>query len=93
MSIHESTAVEDTDSVKSRLRRALTECHTVIYESGDTYSVTSQSGREYTVDARDGHCDYPDAQYNLIGDDLCKHALRVAVVRGERAISRRHQPR
>jgi hypothetical protein len=28
----------------------------------------------------------PDAQYNLDDGDLCKHALRVSVVRGERVI-------
>jgi hypothetical protein len=86
MSTHDSTEVEGTDSVKPRLRRALTEYHTVINEGGDTYSVTSQSGREYTVDADVGRCTCPDAEYNLASDDLCKHALRVAVVRGERVI-------
>jgi len=85
MSTNESTEVEGTD-VKPRLYRALTEYHTVIHDGGDVYSVTSQSGREYAVDARDGRCTCPDAEYNLDADDLCKHALRVAVVRGERVI-------
>jgi len=85
MSTNESTEVEDTD-VKPRLYRALTEYHTVIHERGNVYSVTSQSGREYTVDARDGRCTCPDAEYNLDDGDLCKHALRVAIVRGERVI-------
>jgi hypothetical protein len=85
MSTNESTEVEGTD-VKPRLYRALTEYHTVYPEGGDVYSVTSQSGNEYAVDARDGRCTCPDAQFNLTDDDLCKHALRVAVVRGERVI-------
>ena len=85
MSDYESTEVESI-AAKPRLRRAVTECMTVIHEGGDIYSVTSESGREYTVDACDGRCDCPDAQYNLASDDLCKHAYRVAVVRGKRVL-------
>ena len=59
---------------------------TAIHEGANIYSITSQSGRECVVDARDGSCTCPDAQYNLDDGDLCKHALRVSVVRGERAI-------
>jgi len=85
MKAYKPAEVEST-VVKPRLRRALCEYHTVIHERGDVYSVTSQSGYEYTVDAQEGRCTCPDAQYNLPSDDLCKHALRVAVVRGERVI-------
>lgn len=83
MSIHESKAIEGTDSVKPRLYRALTEYHTVINEGGDIYSVTSQSGREYMIDAREERCTCPDHQYRK---KMCKHILRVALVRGERVI-------
>jgi hypothetical protein len=82
---YESTEVESTD-VKPRLRRGVTECMTVIHKGGEVYSVTSQSGREYTIDACNGRCDCPDAQHNLGSDERCKHAFRVAVVRGERVI-------
>jgi len=85
MSTNESTSIETTD-VKPRLYRALTECHTFIHEGDDTYSVSSQSGREYIVDAHDGSCTCLDAEYNLADNDRCKHALRVAVVRAERVI-------
>jgi hypothetical protein len=81
-----ATAEEESTAVKPRLRRSVTECMTAIHEGGDIYSVTSESGREYTVDACDGRCDCPDAQQNLASDDLCKHAYRVAVVRGNRVL-------
>lgn len=29
----------------------------------------------YTVDAREGRCECPDQQYNLEGDERCKHYL------------------
>jgi len=79
-----ATAEEESTVVKPRLRRALTEYHTVIHEGGDVYSVTSQSGSEYRVDAREGRCTCPDHQYR---EKTCKHILRVAVVRGERVIT------
>ena len=85
MTTNVPTEVESTD-VKPRLRRGITECMTVICTGGDVYSVTSESGTEYTVDAHSGACTCPDAQHNLTNGDRCKHALRVAVVRGERVL-------
>jgi hypothetical protein len=78
--------VEQELGVKPRLHRAVTEYLTVVHKGGGIYTVSSQSGREYTVDAREARCDCADAQYNLDDDELCKHDYRVEVVRGERAI-------
>ena len=80
------TAEEESTAVEPRLLRGITEKATVIHEGGDVYSVTSQSGREYAVDARSGRCTCPDAEYNLEEGDLCKHAYRTLVVRGDRVI-------
>lgn len=63
---------------------ALTECMTVLRVAPDLYSVTTQSGREYTVDAREPACECPWAFYNP--SDTCKHAERVAYATEEKAI-------
>ena len=59
---------------------------TVLQDAPGVYSVTTQSGSEYTVDAREGRCTCSSAQYNLSAGEQCKHELRVAFATGERAI-------
>lgn len=63
--------------------RALAEYMTVLAEGGDIYSVTTESGSEYRVDAREGRCTCPDHQYR---DVRCKHIRRVAFATGEKVI-------
>jgi len=58
----------------------------VLPEGGDVYTVVGQNGGTYQVDGREGRCTCPDYKHNLTDDERCKHALRVAVVRGERVI-------
>ena len=74
---HESNGLEDRDV------RALTEYMTVLPLAGDVYSVTTQSGSEYRVDAREGRCTCPDHQYREV---KCKHCRRVTFATGERPI-------
>jgi len=74
---HESNDLEDRDV------RALTEHMTVLPLRGDVYSVTTESGSEYRVDARKGRCTCPDHQYREVE---CKHLRRTAFVTGERPI-------
>ncbi len=50
---------------------------------GDVYSVTTQSGSEYRVDAREGRCTCPDHQYREVE---CKHIRRTRFATGQRAI-------
>jgi hypothetical protein len=59
---------------------------TVTPKGGGIYEVHSSSGETYEVDARTGRGTCPDAQHNLSNGELCKHAFRVEIVRGERAI-------
>jgi len=66
--------------------RALTEYMSVLLEGGDVYTVVGQNGGTYTVDAREGRCTCPDAEYRLDDDEACKHERRVAFATGERAI-------
>jgi hypothetical protein len=63
--------------------RALTEYMTVLPFRGDLYSVTTESGSEYRVDARGGRCTCPDYLYRNV---RCKHQQRVAFATGERPI-------
>lgn len=72
-----STELDDRDV------RALTEYMTVLDEGGDVYSVTTESGREYRVDAREGRCTCPDHKHR---DARCKHLRRVAFATGERPV-------
>lgn len=55
-------------------------------EGGDIYTVVGQHGSTYTVDAREGRCTCPDAEYNLDPDEACKHELRTLVATGDLAI-------
>lgn len=84
----DAESLESTD-LDQRDVRALTEYMTTLPLGGDVYSVTTQSGSEYRVDALKGRCTCPDAEYNLPTDDgrkRCKHAARVAFATGERPI-------
>jgi hypothetical protein len=73
---------ESTD-LKQRDVRALTEYMTVLPLGGDVYSVTTQSGSEYRVDAREGRCTCPDHEYREV---RCKHIRRVAFATGKQPI-------
>jgi predicted nucleic acid-binding Zn finger protein len=90
MSDYNTTEVEGTDTdLDARDARALTECMSVLDEGGDVYTVVGENGGTYRVDAREGRCTCPDAQYNLPttdGRERCKHAARVAYATGERSV-------
>lgn len=77
---NESTELDARDA------RALTEYMTVLAEGGDVYSVTTESGSEYRVDARAGRCTCPDARHNLDDAEACKHENRVAFATGARPV-------
>jgi hypothetical protein len=72
-----STQLDDRDV------RALTEYMTVLHEGGDVYSVTTESGSEYRVDAREGRCTCPDHKHRGV---RCKHRRRVAYATGEEPV-------
>lgn len=70
--------------------RALTEYMAVLEDATDCtrrapglYSVTTQSGREYLVDAELPACECPDHEYR---DWICKHIRRVQFATGRREI-------
>lgn len=89
MSIDTPETFESHDSsndLEKRSVRALTECMTVLSLGGNIYSVTTESGSEYRVDAMKGRCDCPDAKHNLDDDEQCKHVRRVAFATGSRPI-------
>jgi len=78
----DKTAVDA--SFDDRDVRALTEYMTTIpLDAPGMFSVTTQSGSEYTVDARGGSCSCPDAEHR---DITCKHIRRVRFAVGRRAI-------
>jgi len=76
----------DCTDLEKRTVRALTEYMTVLPRDGGIYSVTTESGSEYRVDAVEGRCTCPDQQYNLDDDESCKHVRRVAFATGDRPI-------
>lgn len=82
----ESSATDDCTDLEQRDVRALTEYMTTLPLGGDVYSVTTQSGSEYRVDALKGRCTCPDKQYNLEDGELCKHERRVRFATGQWAI-------
>ena len=89
MSTNTPDSLESHDSdfpLEERSMRALTEYMTVLSEGGEIYSVTTQSGSEYRVDAREGRCTCPDAKHNLDEAVQCKHVRRVAFATGDRPI-------
>ena len=68
--------------VEPRTIRAATEHMTVIEEAQSLFSVTTQSGSEYTVDLREPACTCPDFEFR---DDVkeCKHIRRVRIEVGQ----------
>ena len=93
MQTNDSAALEDavTDGrtdLQKRDVRALTEYMTVLPLGGELYSVTTQSGSEYHVDALEARCTCPDKQHNLEDGELCKHERRIRFATGEWAIPR-----
>jgi len=81
-------AMTDTtiSDLEQRTVKALTG-ELAVEESDDgLFTVTGESGNEYTVDADSGACTCPDAEYNLSDEERCKHARRVAFRVGDRAI-------
>lgn len=75
---------EECTGLDERDVRALTEKMTVLWtDTPDFYSVTTESGSEYTVDARHGSCTCPDAEHR---DVKCKHQARVEFATCQRQI-------
>jgi hypothetical protein len=74
--------LESTD-LEARDVRALTEYMSTLPFGGDVYSVTTESGSEYRVDAREDRCTCPDYQYREVE---CKHLRRAAFATGQRPI-------
>ena len=77
-----------------RTRAAFEEYLTVTPELGrargadDLTLVTSQSGKEYLVDVRDGVCECKDYEYRAdeLGDAGCKHVRRARIAMGKATI-------
>lgn len=82
----ESSVTDGRTDLEQRDVRALTEYMTTLSLGGDVYSVTTQSGSEYRVDALEGRCTCPDKQHNLEDGELCKHERRVRFATGEWAV-------
>lgn len=82
MSDYNTGEVEGTD-LEPRTECALTEYMTVLPLGGNIYSVTTQSGSEYRVDAREDRFTCPDHKHR---DVRCKHQRRVAFATGDRPI-------
>ena len=68
--------------IEPRTIRAATEHMTVIEEARSLFSVTTQSGSEYTVDLREPACTCPDFQHRS-GVKECKHIRRVRIEVGQ----------
>jgi hypothetical protein len=90
MAVKDINSTDETlsNDLDPRDARALTQHMTVLPEGGSLFSVTSQSGNEYTVDAKRGRCECDDMAHNLPDGDReeCKHLARVRFATGERAI-------
>ena len=71
--------------VDPRTLRAASEHMTVIEEAQALFSVTTQSGSEYTVDLREPACTCPDFEYRSeqLGEQGCKHVRRVRIEVGQ----------
>ena len=74
---------ESDQSLDDRDARALCECMTTVPLGGDMFSVTTESGKEYTVDVREGRCTCPDHEHR---DVRCKHIRRVEYATGVHTI-------
>ena len=79
----ERAVTDGRTDLQKRDVRALTEYMTVLSLGGGLYSVTTQSGSEYHVDALESRCTCPDRQHNLEDGELCKHERRVRFATGE----------
>jgi len=87
--VEKSTEAKDTVTVDERTERALTEYLTVtVSDEGDEHvvEVHSQSTETYVVDAVEGNCSCPDAEYNLDEDTPCKHVRRARFALGLDAV-------
>lgn len=80
MSTYEPEPQEETEP---RTERALTECMSVLPESGDVFTVVGENGATYRVDRREERCTCPDHKYR---DIRCKHLRRVAFATGEEPV-------
>lgn len=71
--------------IEPRTIRAATEHMTVIEEARSLFSVTTQSGSEYTVDLREPACTCPDFEHRSeqLGEQGCKHIRRVRLEVGQ----------
>jgi len=71
--------------VEPRTLRAATEHMTVIEEAQSLFSVTTESGTEYTVDLREPACTCPDFEHRSeqLGELGCKHIRRVRMEVGQ----------
>ncbi|WP_206043408.1 hypothetical protein [Haloarcula rubripromontorii] len=91
----ESSVTDGCTDLEKRDVRALTEYMTALPKGGDVYSVTTESGSEYRVDALEERCTCPDYKHNLPTDggrERCKHLSRVAFATGERPIPKWASP-
>ena len=68
--------------IEPRTIRAATEIMTVIEEADALFSVTTESGSEYTVDLREPACTCPDFQHREEVKE-CKHIRRVRLSVGQ----------
>jgi len=75
----QSAVTADETELDERAHRALTEKMTVLADGADLYRVTTESGREYVVDVRDGRCTCPDHEHRHV---RCKHLWRTAFATG-----------
>lgn len=71
--------------VEPRTIRAAMEHMSVIEEARALFSVTTQSGSEYTVDLREPACTCPDFEHRSeqLGEQGCKHIRRVRLEVGQ----------
>ena len=79
----ERAVTDGRTDIQKRDVRALTEYMTVLPLGSDVYSVTTESGSEYRVDALEARCTCPDKQHNLEDGELCKHERRVRFATGK----------
>lgn len=71
--------------VEPRTLRAATEHMTIIEEARSLFSVTTESGSEYTVDLREPACTCLDFEHRSeqLGEQGCKHIRRVRIEVGQ----------
>jgi hypothetical protein len=82
----ERAVTDERTDLDQRDVRALTEYMTVLSLGGAIYSVTTESGSEYRVDALEARCTCPDKQHTLEDGELCKHERRVRFATGQWSI-------